>query len=131
MARKSDKEEILRFCTSTFRWGDYIERVWDILYADPHGALFVTDSKARKKNECKKENNAVISVSHVYICPCRKRIWIEGIRVHPNYRRSKVATFLIRTMLEYGRQQGGKEASAIVTIDNVASQLMLKKMVLM
>jgi len=30
-------------------------------------------------------------------------------------------------MLEYGKQQGAKEASAIVAIDNVASQLMLKK----
>ncbi len=32
MARKSDKEDILMFCASTFSWGDYIELVWDIWY---------------------------------------------------------------------------------------------------
>lgn len=127
VARRSDKEDIIRFCTSTFSWGDYIDRVWDIWQTDPDGRLFVTDSKVREKNKDKSESNAAIAVSHVSICPCKKSIWIEGIRVHPSYRRSKVATFLIRKMLQYGKQQGAKEASAIVAIDNIASQLMFNK----
>jgi hypothetical protein len=42
-ARRSDKEYILKFCTNTFNWGDYINRVIDLWYREPRGKLFVAD----------------------------------------------------------------------------------------
>lgn len=128
IARKSDRDDIMTFCNYTFNWGDYIAQVWDLWYADPNGKLFVIDlrEKKRKNNKTYKTKSA-IAVSHVALCPNKKLIWLEGIRVHPNYRRNKVATHLIRKMLLYGKKQGAKEASAIVAVNNIVSQHMIKK----
>jgi hypothetical protein len=63
----------------------------------------------------------------VSLCPQRRKIWLEGIRVNPNYRRRSIATELIRKMLSYGKRKGAREASAIVAVDNLPSQLMMKK----
>jgi ribosomal protein S18 acetylase RimI-like enzyme len=115
-ARKSDKDEILSFCVNTFSWGDYIDRVWDYWYAQENGRLFVAESDGEK-----------IAMSHVAICPEGRSVWLEGIRVHPDHRRSYIATMLIAKMLEYGRQRGTLQASAIVGKTNFASQRMMEK----
>jgi GNAT superfamily N-acetyltransferase len=116
-ARKSDKNEILSFCVNTFSWGDYIDRVWDYWwYAQENGRLFVAESGGKK-----------IAMSHVAICPEGRSVWLEGIRVHPDHRRSYIATMLIEKMLEYGRQRGARQASAIVGKTNFASQRMMEK----
>jgi GNAT superfamily N-acetyltransferase len=127
VARRSDKEIILQFCTNTFSWGDYIDKVFDIWYAEPYGRLLVADTggNIRNKDEQYKAATA-IAVSHVVLCPDKKRIWIEGIRVHPSYRRHRVATALIGKMLQYGKQKGAKETSAIISSRNIASQSLFK-----
>ncbi len=115
-AKKSDKEEILSFCSNTFEWGDYIDQVWDIWQSDRTGRLLVAESDGSK-----------IAMSHVAVCPDSKSAWLEGVRVHPSYRRSQVASKLIEKMAQYGRKKGGRQASAIVAADNVASQRMMEK----
>jgi N-acetylglutamate synthase-like GNAT family acetyltransferase len=115
-ARKSDKDDILSFCVNTFSWGDYIDRVWDYWYAEENGQLFIVESGGKK-----------IAMSHVAICPEGRSVWLEGIRVHPDHRRSYIATMLIAKMLEYGRRKGAQQASAIVGKTNFASQRMLEK----
>ena len=115
-ARRSDKDEILRFCINTFSWGDYIDRVWDYWYTEKNGQIFVVESGDEK-----------IAMSHVAICPEGKGIWLEGVRVRPDHRRSHIATMLLAKMLEYGRLKGVKEASAIVGVTNFASQGMMEK----
>jgi len=113
-ARKSDKEEILTFCVNTFSWGDYIDRVWDYWFKT--GRLLVVEDSGRR-----------IGMSHVAICPAGRGIWLEGVRVHPDFRRSKIATQLLEKMIEYGLRNGARQASAIVDVTNVASQKMLEK----
>jgi GNAT superfamily N-acetyltransferase len=115
-ARKLDKDEILSFCVNTFSWGDYIDRVWDYWYAEENGRLFIAESGSEK-----------IAMSHVAICPEGRSIWLEGVRVHPDHRRSYIATLLITKMLEYGRQRGAWQASAIVDTTNFASQRLMEK----
>jgi RimJ/RimL family protein N-acetyltransferase len=115
-ARKSDKNEILSFCINTFSWGDYIDRVWDYWYSEKNGQIFVVESGVEK-----------IAMSHVAICPAGKGIWVEGVRVRPDHRRSHIATMLLAKMLEYGRRKGAREASAIVDATNFASQSMMEK----
>ena len=115
-ARRSDKDEILSFCINTFSWGDYIDRVWDYWYTEKNGQLFVVESGGEK-----------IAMSHVAICPEGKGIWLEGVRVRPDHRRSYVATRLLTKMLEYGRRKGARQASAIVGATNFASQSLMEK----
>lgn len=112
-AKKSDKEKILSFCVNTFSWGDYIDRVWDYWYRT--GRLYVVEDEGRS-----------IAMSHVAVCPDEKTVWLEGVRVHPDYRRSKIATRLLEKMLEYGLKKGAVQASAIVDVTNVPSQRMLE-----
>ncbi len=116
-ARRSDKDEILRFCINTFSWGDYIDRVWDYWYTEKNGQLFVVESDGGEK----------IAMSHVAICPEGKDVWLEGVRVRPDHRRSYIATRLLTKMLEYGRRKGARQASAIVSTTNFASQSMMEK----
>jgi GNAT superfamily N-acetyltransferase len=120
-AKRSDKEEILKFCIDTFEWGDYIDQVWDMWFSESNGALFVAE------NGISNNNGSAIAFSHVSLCPHRRKIWLEGIRVNPDYRRRSIATELIRKMLSYGKRKGAREASAIVAVNNLASQLMMKK----
>ena len=119
-AKKSDKEDVLKFCVNTFDWGDYIDQVWDLWFSDSNGALIVAENKIRHTK------GSVIAVSHVSLCPNRKNIWLEGIRVNPDYRRRFIATELLSKMLSYGKLQGAKEASAIVGVNNLPSQLMME-----
>lgn len=119
-AKKSDKEDVLKFCVNTFDWGDYIDQVWDLWFSDSNGALIVAENNIRHTK------GSVIAVSHVSLCPNRKNIWLEGIRVNPNYRRRSIATELLSKMLSYGKLQGAKEASAIVGVNNLPSQLMME-----
>jgi ribosomal protein S18 acetylase RimI-like enzyme len=113
-AKRSDKEEILSFCVSTFSWGDYIDRVWDHWFRS--GRLLVVEDAGRR-----------IGMSHVAICPGGKSMWLEGVRVHPDYRRSRIATQLLEKMIGYGLRKGARQASAIVDVTNVASQRMMEK----
>jgi len=123
-AKKADKEEVLRFCTDTFDWGDYIEEVWDLWRLDQNGVLLVAEEAEYGSNQ---KQSSVIAVSHASLCPNKKNIWLEGIRVNPNFRRRSVATQLLNKMISYGRKQGAGEASAMVADNNIASQLMMER----
>lgn len=121
LAKKSDKEVVLKFCINTFDWGDYIDQVWEMWFSESNGALFVAE------NGISNNKGSAIAFSHASLCPYRRNIWLEGIRVNPDYRRRSVATELIRKMLSYGKRQGAREASAIVSVNNLPSQLMMVK----
>jgi N-acetylglutamate synthase-like GNAT family acetyltransferase len=115
-AKQSDKNNVLRFCTNTFEWGDYIEQVWDVWYSDPNGYLMVVE-----------DNGVIAAVSHAYVCPNSNRVWLEGIRVNPDFRRRSIGTELIKKMVQYGREQGAQEAAAVVSVNNITSQAMMEK----
>ena len=115
-AKQSDKNNVLRFCTNTFEWGDYIEQVWDEWYSDPNGYLMIAE-----------ENEVIAAVSHAYLCPNRNRVWLEGVRVNPDFRRRAIATELIKNMLVYGKEHGAQDAAGLVSVKNVASQGMMEK----
>ena len=119
-----DKEEVLRFCTDTFDWGDYIEQVWDLWRLDQNGVLLVAEETEYGHNQ---KQSSVMAVSHASLCPNKKNVWLEGIRVNPNFRRRSVATKLINKMISYGKKQGAGEASAMVADNNIASQLMMER----
>jgi ribosomal protein S18 acetylase RimI-like enzyme len=123
-AKKADKEEVLRFCTDTFDWGDYIEQVWDFWRLDQNGVLLVAEQAECGHNQ---KQSSVIAVSHASLCPNKKNVWLEGIRVNPNFRRRSVATQLLNKMISYGKKQGAREASAMVADNNIASQLMMER----
>ena len=124
-AVKSDKVEVLKFCVDTFEWGDYISDVWDLWYSERNGVLLVAEYEESSVHI--RKHLPVIGVSHASLLPGSKSVWLEGIRVNSKYRRRSVATELINKMVLYGKGQGAKEASAMVSKSNIASQLMMEK----
>ncbi|MGI0038703.1 MAG: GNAT family N-acetyltransferase [Nitrososphaera sp.] len=114
-ARRQDREQVLAFCKHTFSWGDYIDRVWDTWFSAKNGRLLVGEHGGRP-----------IAMSHVAICP-DNLAWLEGVRVHLEFRRSGVATELLERMLAHAGRLGARQASAIVAVNNTASQRMMEK----
>lgn len=115
-AKKTDKEQILSFCVETFDWGDYIDKVWDFWFSGKNGRLFVVEDNGRS-----------IAMSHVALCDDSRLAWLQGVRVRPDYRRSSIATQLLDAMLAYAGRHGARQASAIVSMENVPSQRMMEK----
>ncbi len=72
-AQPSDKQAVIDFCKNTFSWGDYIADVWNTWILQEN--LFVVV-----------EGEATIGLCHLVLTDNRQA-WIEGIRIHPNYRR--------------------------------------------
>jgi hypothetical protein len=67
-----------------------------------------------------------MALGRVSMCP-GKIAWLEGVRVHPEFRRAKVASTLLERMLGWAARRGAKEASAIVSQENAPSQRMLER----
>ncbi len=128
-AQQNDRDEVLKFCVNTFDWGDYIYQVWDSWYSDPNGQLVIAEYESEeytKQLNTGRKSSTTVAVSHVYLCQIGNMIWLEGIRIRSDYRRRHVATELIKKMLEYGIEQGAKESAAIVSANNVRSQLLMQ-----
>lgn len=115
-ATPADRDEVLSFCSNTFSWGDYINQVWDLWLNDERGKMLVAESDGRQ-----------VGLSHVALCKGSNSIWLEGVRVHPSFRRAGIATDLMDNMLGYGIRQGAPHALAIVAADNKASQRMMER----
>lgn len=79
-AQESDKDAVLGFCKDTFQWGDYIADVWDKWKSK--GGLYVLE-----------ENDFVVGVYHVV--SFEKEAWVEGMRVHPQYRKKGFGTRML------------------------------------
>lgn len=120
-AKNSDKKEVLNFCKNTFDWGDYIDRVWDFWENDSSGLLLVYEFYDNDKLE-----SLPIAISHISVCP-NNLLWIEGMRVNRKYRNQGISSSLLKYMLDFGLEKGLKEANAIVSFSNIASQKMLEK----
>ena len=112
-AKKRDKHQILQFCARTFRWGDYVDRVWDRWLA--------------KKN--------LLAIEHgkqaVGICNAGfsgDQVWIEGIRIHPEFRRRGYASELITEAENLAKRKKISLARMIIAKNNKRSLGLAKKM---
>lgn len=86
--REGDRGFVLGYCQDTFDWGDYIDCAWDDWQSD--GGFLAYEDCAPA---CSSPSGPV-GVCHVHVSP--GQAWIEGIRVHPQYRRRGIATRLVR-----------------------------------
>ena len=75
----ADKPKVLDFCKNTFSWGDYIGDVWDIWKSNEH--LYVLEEEGK--------------VVGTYNLSPTNQVWIEGMRVHPDYRRRGFGKYML------------------------------------
>ena len=82
-----DRQYVLGYCKDTFGWGDYIKNVWDRWLSE--GEFLAYEAPAYGPQQ----KGAPVGICHAHIS--RGQVWVEGIRVHPQYRRRGVATMLV------------------------------------
>ena len=102
-ASKSDKEKVLDFCKNTFSWGDYIAEIWD--YWISEGNLLVVE-----------KNKQPIAICHASIYD--DNLWIEGIRVHPKFRRLGHAKSLITECEKIAQKKNCTTVQMLIETNN-------------
>ena len=104
-ANDDDKTSILKFCKNTFSWGDYVEHVWDYWISEGH--LFLGHKQSS------------IGICHALYS--NDQIWIEGIRIDPNFRRQNVASELIKHAENIGKGKNLSYSYMLIDTENSIS----------
>jgi RimJ/RimL family protein N-acetyltransferase len=109
-ALEVDKSYVLEFCKNTFAWGDYIADVWEGWKSK--GRLYVLE-----------EEGKVVGVYNLAIS--EKQAWIEGMRVHPQYRRRGLG----KNMLDHAQSTApSKTMRLIIESENYPSIRLVESM---
>lgn len=109
-ANADDKDAVLAFCQKTFSWGDYIAEVWDEWLANTRGKIFVAvvDDKP---------------IGMIHAAFLRDGVaWMEGMRVHPKYRRIGAASAMDAAARAYALESGAMLARLATAESNRAAQ---------
>jgi GNAT superfamily N-acetyltransferase len=85
-----------RICAHTWDDGDYIPEVWDLWLADRQGGLIVGEL-----------GQQVVALSKITFQPAGQ-VWLEGMRVDPDYRRQGIAGQFLRYSIDHVRQRGAR-----------------------
>jgi len=103
-----DKNPILKFCKDTFSWGDYVDQVWDFWLSEGNLLLF--------------EKQFPVGICHAFYS--EDQIWIEGIRIDPNFRRQKIASKLVRHAESIGKEKNISSSFMLIDTENTSSHSM-------
>ncbi len=113
-AQPQDREAVLAFCAHTWEFGDYIAEVWDDWLADEQGPLLVATL-----------GGEVVALEKIsWSGPAEA--WLEGMRVHPDYRRRGIATHLFHYALEWLEAHQAQVARLATASDNRAIHRMIR-----
>jgi len=100
-----DKNSILKFCKDTFSWGDYVDQVWDFWLSEGNLLLF--------------EKQFPVGICHAFYS--EDQIWIEGIRIDPNFRRQKIASKLVKHAESIGKEKNISFSFMLIDTENTSS----------
>jgi GNAT superfamily N-acetyltransferase len=95
-ARPGDRPAMERICAHTWEWGDYIPEVWDDWLADEQGLPIVGELAGR-----------VVAISRIRL-QASGQLWLEGMRVDPDYRRRGVAGQFLDRSIALARERGAR-----------------------
>ena len=104
-ANALDKIPVLEFCKDTFSWGDYVEQVWDFWLSERH--LFLA------------EKQFPVGICHAFYS--EDQIWIEGIRIDPNFRRQNIASELVKHAEIVGKEKNVSFSYMLIDVENSIS----------
>lgn len=112
IAKFSDKHQVLKFSQNTFSWGDYVEHVWDFWLTEDF--LFVY------------EKQSPVGICHAFFS--KNQLWIEGIRVDPNFRKQKIASELVKHVESIGKKDNVLFSFMLIDTENSISLSMAKSL---
>ena len=114
-ALPEDRPAMERICAHTWDSGDYIQEVWDEWLADEEGVLLVAELGGQ-----------VVSLNKVTFQP-GGQVWLEGMRVDPDYRGRGIASRGLEYNLAYARQQRARVVRLATGGNNTAVHAMVGK----
>lgn len=114
-ALPSDKTTVLDFCKETFSWGDYIADVWDSWILE--GKLLVIE-----------KDSTQIGLCHISFSPNNRQTWIEGIRIHPKYRRKGYGRRIIAHAESIAQEKSCTIIQMIIESENKVSLKLAQSM---
>lgn len=107
-ATPDDKPAVAAFTSNTFSWGDYVSDAFDDWVGDD--GLVVAELDGR----------VVALVRGVLLSP--REAWLQGARVHPDYRRRGIGGRLNQHLRDWARERGAVVARLLIEADNKAAQ---------
>ncbi len=111
----SDKGPILEICRRIWNGGDYVPEVWDDWLTDSEGLLLVATVKGTP-----------VGVAHAgFQTP--DVAWLEGVRVHEQYRGLGIAGKLNMALTKWAAERGARVARLCTGSSNIASRNHLSK----
>ena len=110
-ARTSDKERLAPWTSHTFAWGDYVVDSFDGWMAQPQSRVLVAAD----------DTDEPVAVARGVLLSVDE-LWLQGVRVHPDWRRKGIASDLGSALQEWGASQGAKVAQLMAEDWNVAAR---------
>lgn len=98
-ARNSDKERLAPWTTHTFAWGDYVVDSFDDWLAHPQSRVLVATD----------DTDEPVAVARGVLLSADE-LWLQGVRVHPDWRRKGIASELGSALQLWGAENGAKVA---------------------
>jgi GNAT superfamily N-acetyltransferase len=114
-AARADKALVIEISKSLWGGNDYLPEVWDDWVADPKGRLITATV-----------NGKAVGVAHGWF-QTPYIAWLEGVRVHEQYRGLGIAGRLNSALVEWARKKGARVARLSTHVRNRASRDHLKK----
>jgi GNAT superfamily N-acetyltransferase len=98
-ARPADKASLAPWTTHTFAWGDYVVDSFDGWLEHPQSCVLIAADSS---------DEPVAVGRGVLLSP--DELWLQGVRVHPDWRRRGIASELGASLETWGAGQGAKVA---------------------
>ena len=114
-ARPSDKSPVLEISKKIWSGHDYLPQVWDDWLADKNARLIVATV-----------NEKTVGVAHASL-QTPHIAWLEGVRIHEQYRGLGIAGKLNKALVEWARRRGARVARLSTGSRNHASRKHLQK----
>jgi len=110
-ARRSDKELLAPWTLHTFTWGDYVVDYFDDWLGHPQSQVLVAADAS---------DQPIAVARGVLLSP--DELWLQGVRVHPDWQRKGIGSELGEALQEWGASQGAKVAQLMTEGWNEAAR---------
>jgi len=111
-----DRDFVLSYTNKTWEWGDYIKDVWDSWINDKIGMFVAIDM-----------NGKAVAICHMDIIE-NNVAWLEGMRVHPDYRNKGLASILTNYCIKIATERGLSYAMLVTSSKNTPARKVAEKL---